>query len=257
MNKLMSFVLLAAAMGTGGAHAAESVFTWKSQALDKQLGTPVEGVKFSWTFTDQIGGKTSTASCLSNSEGVCEVKVTADKGFFSGSKLIGVVTYTKEGFDPIGVSQWLPTSDPLNKSMLVKLTNLAEVKRQEAVLAAGRAEVEDLRIQLAVAEDGSGVECANKAQCDKLFALTEIYINKASDMKIQTATATTIETFNPLQLYAIGMSAYRMPGKGDSSVVSVKTHCKEDGDLRSKACLERQVRIVNMFKPFIDSSLKK
>lgn len=81
MNKLMSLVLLAAAMGTGGAHAAESVFTWKSQALDKQLGTPVEGVKFSWTFTDQIGGKTSTASCLSNSEGVCEVKVTADKGF--------------------------------------------------------------------------------------------------------------------------------------------------------------------------------
>jgi hypothetical protein len=260
MKKAIFAALILAGMSAISAHAGETVYTWKGQALDKQLGTPIEGVKFAWTFKDKISGKASNDECMTNSEGLCEVKVTAESGFFSGSNVRGEATFTKEGFDKIGDIEWIKGEDTV-KFVVVKMTNLAEVEKRAAVVrdaaAAEQAELKELRMQLIEAELKSNVICGSKAQCDKLFALTEIYISKSASMKIQLVTATTIETHNPTDIFKVGMAAYRVPGEGDSSMVSIKAICKDDEKGPHKLCLTKQVEIMKGYKPFVAALLKK
>ncbi|HEY0061382.1 MAG TPA: hypothetical protein VGC21_04635 [Telluria sp.] len=258
MHKFLLAALILTGLAAGPAQAA-ATYNWKAQALDEQLGTPIEGVKISWTLTDKVANKTVASECITDAHGMCEVQQLAERSVWSGASVYGQGTAAKEGYEKLAKYSWTE-KDLYNKLLVVKLSNSADLARRNAsaaaAVAAESAEVEDLRIQLALATERSGIECADKTQCDKLFALTEIYMTKAADMKIQTATATTIATFNPVQPGAIGMSAARMPGRGNTSVVSVSTSCREPGDTLSKVCLGRQLRIVNMFKPFIDASLK-
>lgn len=267
MRKIICAALVIATMSAFSAQAAETVFTWKAKAIDKKLGTPIEGVKFSWKFTDTIAGKISNDTCLTNAEGICEVKVTGDKSFFSGSNVQGEASFDKEGYEKIADTQWAP-DDGVNKFVTIKMTNIALVKAdaeekekklalQREADAAEKADIHALRVLLLDTELKSGVTCATKAACDKLFALTEIYVSKSASMKIQMVTATTIETHNPIDRFDLGMSAYRMPGEGNSSMVTIKTICKDDSSGPSKLCLNRQLDVMKGYKPFVAALLKK
>lgn len=267
MKKILCVALILAGMSAISAHAGETVYTWRAKALDKQLGTPLEGVKFAWKFNDKVSGKSSTDECMSNSEGMCEVKVVAESGFFAGSNVRGEATFTKEGFDKIGDIEWIRGEDTV-KFVVVKMTNLAAVEaaaaekakvaeaRREAA-AAEQAAVKEMRAELVDLERKSVVVCGTKVQCDKLFALTEIFVSKSSDMKIQLVTATTIETHNPTDVFKVAMAAYRVPGEGNSSMVSIKTVCKDDENGPHKLCLTKQLEITKGFKPFVAALLKK
>jgi hypothetical protein len=268
MKKVIRAALLLSTLTAMSAQAGEAIYTWRSKALDKQLGTPIEGVKFSWTFTDKSSGKITNDECLTNSEGMCEVKAVAESGFFSGSRLAGNTVFAKEGYEKLAEIEWLKQDDELVKFLVVKMTNSAVVeaaaaekeKRAESLREAAaveQAEIKDLRVQLLDAELKSVVICGTKMQCDKLFALTEIYISKSADMKIQLVTATTIETHNPTDTYKVAMSAYRVPSEGNSSMVSIKTVCKDGDKGPSKLCLTKQLEVMKGYKPFVAALLKK
>ncbi|HEY0061381.1 MAG TPA: hypothetical protein VGC21_04630 [Telluria sp.] len=251
MKNVISGLLVAASVLTFPAHAAETVFTWQATALDSKTGSPVEGVQFNWTFVDKTINKTTTDVCVSNAQGICAVKLGAKKGIATGASVMGQALAVREGYEADVDYAW--REDGNQKFLTAKMTALSA---GAAATPAEQAEVEALRSQLASAIDKSGIVCVSKEQCDQLFILTESYLAKSADMKVQTVTPTTISTFNPSQPGAIAMGALRMRGKGDTSLISVSTSCKEDSE-NVKVCLRRQLRIVKAFKPFIEAAIMK
>jgi len=106
----------------------------------------------------------------------------------------------------------------------------------------------------AQADKNSYVACKNKASCDKTFSLTQIYINSMANQKIQVATDTIIETYNPTEDGNIGISAIKIPGKGSSAVIRLTVSCKA-GDRYAKFCMEKMLEIYNGFRPFVNKML--
>ena len=67
--------------------------------------------------------------------------------------------------------------------------------------------------------------CENKASCDRMFRIAEDMINSYSDMKIQVATTTTIQTYTTNKLGYVSMSAKRTLKSGDSETISFNAIC--------------------------------
>lgn len=103
--------------------------------------------------------------------------------------------------------------------------------------------------------DKAYVDCRTTKQCEKAFALTEVYINKNSDMKIQVATRTTIETFSPTKDGMVGVKSVKIPRKGDSSRISISAEC-QGGTYFGGTCVLKLTKIYSEFKAFIEQSLK-
>lgn len=99
------------------------------------------------------------------------------------------------------------------------------------------------------------VDCRTTKQCDKAFALTEVYINKNSDMKIQLATRTTIETYSPTKDGMVGIKSVKIPRKGDSSRISISVECQEGTFFRG-TCVSKLTKIYSEFRAFIEQNLK-
>lgn len=99
------------------------------------------------------------------------------------------------------------------------------------------------------------VDCRTTKQCEKAFALTEVYINKNSDMKIQLATKTTIETFSPTKDGMVGVKSVKIPRKGDSSRISLAAECQSGTNLGG-TCVLKLTKIYSEFKTFIEQNLK-
>ncbi|SHG58122.1 hypothetical protein [Massilia sp. CF038] len=251
MNKLIPALLLATGLAAAPAQAAETIFTWQATALDARSGAPIEGVQFNWTFVDKTITKTSTDTCTSNNLGICSVRLSAKKGP-AGASVFGQATAAMDGYEPEIDYQW--REDGNLKFLVAKLTPAAA---RPAAGAGDSADLKTLRSQLSAAIDRSGIQCMSKVQCDLMFTLAETYVAKSADMKVESVTPTTISTFSPNRPGAIGMTILRMRGQGDTSVISVSTSCDDDGDSVSKACLQRQLRIVKGFKGFMESALMK
>lgn len=99
------------------------------------------------------------------------------------------------------------------------------------------------------------LDCRTTKQCDKAFALTEVYINKNSDMKIQLATRTTIETYSPTKDGMVGIKSVKTPRKGDSSRISISVECQEGTFFRG-TCVIKMTTIYSGFRTFIEQNLK-
>lgn len=67
-----------------------------------------------------------------------------------------------------------------------------------------------------------------------------------------------LQTYNPTELYKIGMSAYRVPGKGTSSTVHLEISCKDrqPQDLEDNICLLAEKIAFLKYKPFITGLLQ-
>jgi hypothetical protein len=105
--------------------------------------------------------------------------------------------------------------------------------------------------RIRVAALNASVSCESKAQCDKAFSLTQIYISTNADMKIQVATDAIIETYNPTDDGNIGMKAIRMPNKTVGSTITLIVMCKGSAVL----CDNRRVAAYEGFSPFLRGSM--
>jgi len=75
-------------------------------------------------------------------------------------------------------------------------------------------------------ENRASISCQAKEECDRKFALTQIFISENSDMKIQLATDTIIETYGVTDNNKVGAKAIKMPLKGKESVIRLTFFCK-------------------------------
>ncbi len=110
----------------------------------------------------------------------------------------------------------------------------------------------------AAAERTAWVQCADKAMCSKVFALAQIYVTRHSNQKIQVATDTIIETYNPTEPGNVGISVTKTPRQGTTEVVTISASCK-DSNYGSYAsfCRGKRTEIYAGFKPFVESLLLK
>ncbi|MDO9557613.1 MAG: hypothetical protein Q7J82_08565 [Coriobacteriia bacterium] len=89
------------------------------------------------------------------------------------------------------------------------------------------------RVKAAAAK--ARLTCDDALQCSKMFALTQIFINQRSTMKVQTANDTIIETYGPTNAFAIGMKAIKYPSRGTSADIVLSVACNtEYGDSETK-----------------------
>lgn len=140
--------------------------------------------------------------------------------------------------------QWV---DHLKKEEL-KQAELAAKQKMEAELAAKQA--------AAQAERDAYVTCNDKASCDKAFSLTQIYINSKASQKIQVATDTIVETYNPTENGNIGMGAVKIPGKGSSAIIRLSVTCKvSDSGHFANYCESKKLDIYKGFRPFVNKML--
>jgi len=106
------------------------------------------------------------------------------------------------------------------------------------------------------AKEKAQYTCNSELECNKAFALTQIYISDNSDMKIQVATDAIIETYNPSDSLKIGFKALKVPGIGHSATIKLNAYCGEaNSEAELKLCMISIINILNNFPEYINSQL--
>jgi hypothetical protein len=166
--------------------------------------------------------------------------------FFSVRLVRGV-----QWFDPVGILQ------KERREAEARLTKETEEARQKALKQ--RQEDDELKaliVELMQAEKDAMVFCPDKVACDKAFSLTQIYLNQTADMKIQVATDTIVETYNPTEDGKLGLKVIRIPGKGSSAAISLTANCKDEKGTYAKVCRLGKIQAYRGFRPFVERMLK-
>lgn len=108
--------------------------------------------------------------------------------------------------------------------------------------------------ELAAAQQ-STITCKSKAMCSKAFALAQIYVQQHSDQKIQVATDTIIDTYNPTAGGNVGITVTKTPRSGSTEVISIDPHCKTEGMYYESVCRLKRTSVYRGFRPFVEKSL--
>jgi hypothetical protein len=266
LRALAAACCVAACAFPGVANATRTM-VWAATATSVADNKPIDGVVFRFVLTDYKSGKVTEQSCVTSESGSCLVEVEAEVvGFFDrASSMKGEVTFKKEGFLPLANIRWedgrrgkianfvlTPVGYPEEQERLAKLTEerirreIEEEDKQRALL----------RARFLAAEQAAMLSCSTKTQCEKMFALTEIYITEHSSTKIQLATPTTITTYGPSDDITPTLNARRVPGRGDSSVVSLSAVCKPSVMRPTDECVELAILKLNRFRSYISDALK-
>ncbi len=134
----------------------------------------------------------------------------------------------------------------------------AEMQKREAD---ARAEAERRRIQLLTeletAAQNARFTCQTRSECQKAFSITQIFISENADMKIQVATETIIETYNPTESLKTGLKAVKVPRKADSAEIFLTVTCRDDDkqSLRD-ICGITRLKILRAYPAFMRETLK-
>lgn len=147
-----------------------------------------------------------------------------------------------------------------------RLAQLSEEQRQKTVDEKRRADEADsvrqmesrLRTQraLEVASDQARFMCKDRIDCDKAFSLTQIYIVSNSDMKIQVANDTIIETYNATEGMNISMKAIKMPRAGSTAEIMLSVNCRDEGKEPYKdLCNSKSLSIYSGYPQFVQKNL--
>lgn len=146
-------------------------------------------------------------------------------------------------------------SNPTDLERMAAAPTDADLARQEKREAK---EAEDRQRETAdelAAAEHSSVTCKNKLACGKAFALAQIYIQQNADQKIQVATDTIIDTYNPTEGGKVGITVTKIPRAGTTEVISIEPHCKLEGIYYESVCRLKRTAIYRGFRPFIEKSL--
>lgn len=123
-------------------------------------------------------------------------------------------------------------------------------RRMESRLATQRT-LEDVAAKARVA-------CADRLECEKAFSLTQIFIVSNSDMKIQVANDTIIETYNGTEGMKISMKAIKMPRAGNTAEILLSLNCRDEGKESFKdLCDSKSLRVYSEFPQFVQKNLIK
>lgn len=123
-----------------------------------------------------------------------------------------------------------------------------KTRRVELILQSQRA--------LATAAEKAYFLCKDRVECDKAFSLTQIFIVSNSDMKIQVANDTIIETYNASERMKVAMKAIKMPRAGSTAVILLSLSCKDEGNESLKNwCDTKSLRIYSEFPQFMQKNL--
>lgn len=129
----------------------------------------------------------------------------------------------------------------------------ADEERKAAAAAAVRAQQEVARAALlADAARGSRLTCADDTECRKAFSLAQIYVSTMTDMKIQFATDTIIETYNPTEIGKRGAKVIKMPGAGQSAEIVLTVFCRECPETPDGGSLS----LMKEFRQFVETRLR-
>jgi hypothetical protein len=140
------------------------------------------------------------------------------------------------------------TAEEIRKKRDAK--RMAEYEEKQALMRS-----EEAALARAVAD--SAIVCSDRLTCGKVFALAQIYVREHSDMKIQVATDTIVETFNPTDDGKIGITIIKTPRSGSTEVVSITPNCKDKTGSFEEFCRSKRTTIYKGFRPFIESNLAK
>jgi hypothetical protein len=166
----------------------------------------------------------------------------------SSSSMTYAICKTKiESASPEEIEMWKQKADA------GRVERQASKMRREAEDAAKQAAFLELLVKQSNAQAAAFIDCPNKKACEKAFALTEVFISQQSDMKIQLATGTTIETYHPSDAAKVGMKAIKMPTKGDSSRISLAIECKSD-KIMDEPCVLKTTSSYLMFRAFMNEN---
>jgi hypothetical protein len=88
-----------------------------------------------------------------------------------------------------------------------------------------RASYESLEGKLQQAQERATVSCTGKDVCDRAWALTKIYVEQHSSMKVRLVDDTTIDTFAPVDYGLASFQAVKMP-VGDTMVIRLFGQCR-------------------------------
>ena len=99
--------------------------------------------------------------------------------------------------------------------------------------------------------------CKGPASCDKAFALAQIFMNANADMKIQVATNTIVETYNPTDAGKVGMKIVKQPLSGDEAEVRLTATCRPASTSTiSENCLKIETSIYQRFPGYMQSEFR-
>ena len=144
-------------------------------------------------------------------------------------------------------------ADAAAKAAKKEASAKAEAVRQERE----EAEAKEETIALLAAREQANIICRDKVSCTKMFALAQIFVTQNANQKIQVATDTVIQTYNPTEEGYIGASIIKMPGSGSNEKITLTLSCKSEEEAVAKMCRMEQTRIYKAFRPFIEKNLAK
>ncbi len=149
-------------------------------------GKAVEGTRIDFR---RVGAQLQDVGCTTNADGSCSIEFpgrATDEGFVS-----------KPGYDG-----------------------------ERAKTAGGRVVLTaTLDAAIAAAAADAKVVCTTKAQCDRAYALAQVYLNRFATTKIQFSNDTITETFNPTEPKDIGGRITRIPSSGGRWEVVLEAYC--------------------------------
>lgn len=129
----------------------------------------------------------------------------------------------------------------------------ARRKKEASELQAARTYEEEQALLSSL--KNSTAKCNDKLSCAKMFALSQIYVSNNSDMKIQVATDTIIETYNPTDTFSVGLKVAKMPLQGTVEEIILTVSCK-DTATASSSCRTKKTTIYKGFKPFLEQNIR-
>jgi hypothetical protein len=127
----------------------------------------------------------------------------------------------------------------------VRAARSAELQRKAASQAA-----------LDAATRAARISCRSTNECQKAFALTQIFINEKADMKIQLATDSIVETYNPTENMRVSLKAVKIPGAGSSAEIVLSGSCKDgDSDGAAAVCASKLLAVYRSFPEYMRNAL--
>lgn len=147
-----------------------------------------------------------------------------------------------------------------------RLAQLSEEQRQQAADEKRRTDQNEIarrmesrlqtRRSLEVAAGKARLICKDRLECDKAFSLTQIFIVSNSDMKIQVANDTIIETYNATEGMKVAMKAIKMPRAGSTAEILLSINCRDEGKESFKdLCDLKSLRVYSEFPQFVQTNL--
>jgi hypothetical protein len=140
-----------------------------------------------------------------------------------------------------------PAAEPLPAGKVEPAPKVEKSAVENAPLA-------ELLTQSAEAKRHAIWRCKGAAACDKAMTSAQDFVVLNSNMRIQIATDTRIETYRPIEIGHLGMTVVKSPGNGDEAELQLTVTCRV-GVLR-KLCPASEARVYAAFPVFMQSTVR-